>query len=75
MVQRIQRNIGVVMKSNTVHVFMGGPTDPPYLMVDGYTLLDTASFTAPALDAITEGLGEYETRRHSLTSFVQHRAV
>ena len=65
------------MKSNAVHVFMGGPTDPPYFKVDGYTLLDDSAFTAQALNAINEGLGEMTQRRSIVlklhtTSFVRN---
>ncbi|XP_025089371.1 LOW QUALITY PROTEIN: uncharacterized protein LOC112561236 [Pomacea canaliculata] len=35
---------------------MGGPTDPPRFLVDGYTQLTQAQFTEQAVLAITEGL-------------------
>lgn len=57
--QRIQRNLGVVIQASVVHVFMGGPTDPPSFLVDGYTQLTQAQFTEQAVLAITEGLGQY----------------
>ena len=57
--QRIQRNIGVVIKATSVHVFMGGPTDPPYFQVrSGYSLHNNNQFNTEALSAITEGLGK-----------------
>ncbi|KAK7507165.1 hypothetical protein BaRGS_00001100, partial [Batillaria attramentaria] len=54
--ERISRNMGIVMQQNTVVVFMGGPSDPPLLSVDGYTLMSQAEFMSDALAAINTGL-------------------
>lgn len=54
--ERIGRNLGIVMKQNSVVAFMGGPSDPPLLSVNGYTVMSQAAFNTEALAAINAGL-------------------
>lgn len=69
--ERIQRNLGIVMKASTLHVFMGGANDPPVFRLDGYShssLPNQAAFTAIVNTAIAEGL-ELDKRASNCTRF------
>ncbi|KAL8564023.1 hypothetical protein ACOMHN_024703 [Nucella lapillus] len=59
--ERIQRNLGIILKASSVHVYMGGPTDPPLFKLDGYSssaVPNQAAFTNIVNAAMAEGLGE-----------------
>ncbi|XP_076459559.1 uncharacterized protein LOC143292830 isoform X2 [Babylonia areolata] len=57
--ERIQRNLGIILKARTMHVFMGGPSDLPVFRLDGFSqpsLPDLATFLDLVRTSIDEGL-------------------
>ena len=71
--QRIQRDLGIIMMRDRVHVHMTGADDMgPHYSVDGFAGMDTATFITWAQDAINEGIfGKKRIKQKVIDKYVE----
>ncbi|KAJ8313017.1 hypothetical protein KUTeg_010390 [Tegillarca granosa] len=74
--EKIQRDIGIVLLTDSVHIHMTGRSDPvPYFSVSGYSGITNAAFQTLAITQINEGLDSFTSPNCSLYNGIDSGGV